>query len=108
MSIFEICMLICFGVSWPLSIAKTIKTKTVTGKSILFLIIVILGYACGILHKVMYSMDCIIYLYIANLVLVAIDLGLCIYYSSPARNKKRMGFVGKETTIEHVPVRSGN
>jgi len=81
MSVFEIGMLICFGVSWPISIAKTLKTKTVTGKSALFLLIVILGYLCGIIHKILYSRDFVIYLYALNLVLVTIDLVLCLYYS---------------------------
>jgi len=81
MSIFEIGMLVCFGVSWPISIAKTLKTKVVTGKSVLFLVIIILGYVCGIIHKLLYSPDFVIYLYAVNLVLVTVDLMLCLYYS---------------------------
>jgi hypothetical protein len=81
MSVFEIGMLICFGASWPISIAKTLKTKAVTGKSALFLLIVILGYICGIVHKILYSRDFVIYLYALNLILVTIDLVLCLYYS---------------------------
>lgn len=81
MSIFEIGMLVCFGVSWPISIAKTLKTKVVTGKSVLFLVIIILGYVCGIIHKILYSRDFVIYLYAVNLVLVTVDLMLCLYYS---------------------------
>jgi len=81
MSIFEIGMLVCFGVSWPISIAKTLKTKVVTGKSVLFLVIIILGYVCGIIHKILYSPDFVIYLYAVNLVLVTVDLMLCFYYS---------------------------
>jgi hypothetical protein len=81
MSIFEIGMLVCFGVSWPISIAKTLKTKVVTGKSVLFLVIIILGYVCGIIHKILYSPDFVIYLYAVNLVLVTVDLMLCLYYS---------------------------
>ena len=81
MSIFEIGMLVCFGVSWPISIAKTLKTKVVAGKSVLFLVIIILGYVCGIIHKLLYSPDFVIYLYAVNLVLVTVDLMLCLYYS---------------------------
>jgi FtsH-binding integral membrane protein len=57
----------------------------VTGKSSLFLAIVILGYVCGIIHKAIYSRDIVIYLYALNLILVVIDLGLCLYYSNPAK-----------------------
>ena len=38
MSIFEAGMLICFGASWPFAVMKTYKTKSVKGKSRLFLL----------------------------------------------------------------------
>ncbi|HPQ43210.1 MAG TPA: hypothetical protein PKZ42_03200 [Syntrophales bacterium] len=80
MSIFEAMMLICFGVSWPISIAKSIRTKVVSGKSPLFMGVLCFGYACGITHKLLYSMDWIILLYILNLILVSIDLTLYYRY----------------------------
>lgn len=82
MSIFEGLMLVCFGLSWPISIAKALRTKTVSGKSPLFMSIVIAGYASGIVHKVLYARDWIIILYIINLVLVAIDMSLYFHYSN--------------------------
>jgi hypothetical protein len=81
MSIFEGLMLVCFGISWPISIAKALRTKTVSGKSPLFMSIVIAGYASGIIHKFLYARDWIIVLYIINLVLVAIDMTLYFHYS---------------------------
>jgi hypothetical protein len=81
MSIFEGLMLVCFGLSWPISIAKALRTKTVSGKSPLFMSIVIAGYASGIIHKVLYARDWIIILYIINLILVAIDMSLYFNYS---------------------------
>jgi hypothetical protein len=81
MSIFEIIMLICFGISWPISIAKSIKTKVVSGKSPLFMSIVLIGYISGIFHKMFYSQDWVLILYLANLLMVAIDLSLYYYYS---------------------------
>ena len=80
MSIFEIIMLVCFGVSWPVSIAKSIRIRNVTGKSPLFMIIVILGYLSGIIHKYLYSPDAVIYLYALNMVMVAVDLMLYYRY----------------------------
>ena len=44
MSFFEATMLICFGISWPVSIAKALRTKVVAGKSPLFMAIVCLDY----------------------------------------------------------------
>lgn len=56
-SIFELIMLICFGVSWPFAIIKTVRVKNPTGKSYLFLCLVVIGYVAGCLHKVIYRYD---------------------------------------------------
>ena len=85
MSIFEIGMLACFGISWPISIAKSIRTKTVTGKSPMFMIILYLGYASDVTHKLVYSLDPVIVLYALNFVLIATDLAL--YYKYLPKNK---------------------
>lgn len=78
MSIFEIIMLLCFGAAWPVSIAKSLKTKRTGGKSLVFLIIVILGYGAGIINKILYSPDFVVWLYALNATMVAIDAGLWI------------------------------
>lgn len=46
--IFEVAMLLCFGAAWPFSIYKMIKTKRSDGKSVPFLIILLMGYMAGI------------------------------------------------------------
>jgi hypothetical protein len=78
MSPFEIGMLICFGISWPVSILKSLRTRTVEGKSPLFMAIVCLGYVCGIIHKIVYNSDWVVILYALNLLMVLADLSL--YY----------------------------
>jgi hypothetical protein len=84
MSIFEVIMLVCFGVSWPVSIAKTLRTKSVEGKSSVFLIIIGLGYASGIAHKWLYSRDWTTALYCVNLCMVVADIFL--YYRFSKKN----------------------
>jgi len=69
-------MLLCFGAAWPFSIYKSIKTQKVSGKSPVFLIIVLIGYIAGIIHKILYNYDFVIFLYIINSILVAIDTWL--------------------------------
>jgi hypothetical protein len=93
MSLFEAGMLICFGVSWPVSIAKSIRTKIVVGKSPAFMAIVSLGYASGIIHKLLYSFDWVTILYALNFILVVTDLFLYFKYlplskTEPAKNNK--------------------
>jgi hypothetical protein len=80
MSVFEAVMLICFGISWPFSIAKSVRTKVVAGKSPAFMAILCVGYASGIMHKVLFSFDWITALYALNLVMVATDLRLYYRY----------------------------
>jgi hypothetical protein len=78
MSIFELIMLICFGLAWPFSIYRSFKSGKNEGKSPIFLAIIAFGYLSGIIHKFLYLFDYVIYLYIINFIMVCIDLGL--YY----------------------------
>jgi len=81
MSVFEIGMLVCFGFAWPVNIYKSIKSKSVEGKSVIFLYVVFLGYIFGIINKIIYNPDFVIVLYIVNAMMVFVDGAL--YY----RNK---------------------
>ena len=76
MSVFEIAMLVCFGAAWPVSIYKSLSTRAVAGKSLVFLIIVLVGYAAGILHKLLFHYDAVIFLYLLNAVMVSLDIVL--------------------------------
>lgn len=76
MSIFEIIMLICFGAAWPVSIYKSYTSRKISGKSVVFLFIIIIGYISGIIHKLVYSFDPVIYLYILNSIMVTADIML--------------------------------
>jgi hypothetical protein len=89
MSIFEIIMLLCFGAAWPSSIHKSWVSRTSKGKSLFFLIIVLVGYGAGILHKIFYSMDWVILFYVINGVMVCIDMGL--YFRNSALDRGREG-----------------
>lgn len=51
MELLEAGMVICFGISWPLSIMKSFKARTAKGKSLLFLFFIFIGYICGIVWK---------------------------------------------------------
>ena len=87
-SIWEIIMVVCFGFSWPFSILKTVRVKNPTGKSYLFMSLIIIGYLAGCIHKIIYDLDATIWLYVLNTVLVATDMGLCLYYQYRLNRKK--------------------
>lgn len=76
MSVFEILMLLCFGAAWPFSIYKSWTSRRTTGKSILFLFIVLAGYAAGILNKIFHSWDAVVWLYALNSAMVGTDIAL--------------------------------
>ena len=80
LSIFEIGMLICFAASWPAAILKTYRSKNPGGKSILFALLIILGYLCGAAHKILYQPDLVYWLYVFNMLLVGTDLVLVLIY----------------------------
>ncbi|MBA3003517.1 MAG: hypothetical protein FP813_06660 [Desulfurivibrio sp.] len=82
MSIFEIAMLVCFGAAWPFSLYQSYRSRTNAGKSLFFLAVVFFGYVSGILHKIFFSPDPVIGLYILNGAMVAGDI--LLYF----RNRK--------------------
>lgn len=87
MSLLEMTMLICFGAAWPLSIYKSYTSKSTAGKSVFFLIIIMVGYVAGILNKLLYNYDFVIYLYILNLCMVIIDT--LLYFRNSKAIKKQ-------------------
>jgi hypothetical protein len=76
MSIFEAGMLFCFGLAWPISIVRTWRSRSTKGKSPVFSVVIIIGYLCGTIHKLLYSYDIVMVLYLINMIMVTIDLGL--------------------------------
>ena len=67
-------MLLCFAAAWPFSIWKLYKTKSTKGKSIVFSMIVIMGYIFGIINKYMMNeINYVLYFYFFDLALVAFD-----------------------------------
>lgn len=87
---FEIGMMVLFGISWPISAFRSYKTRTAKGKSIVFLMLIFLGYISGIISKIINqsymtefsSKWYVLLIYITNFIFVSIDM--LLYF----RNKK--------------------
>ena len=81
-TICETIMVICFGISWPLSIYKSATSKSTKGKSPYFTMAIITGYVSIIIGKIVlgeftYWLDILKFvLYIVNLCMVSTDLAL--------------------------------
>lgn len=81
MSIYEIITMVCFGCSWPFAIAKTLRSRSAKGKSFVFLVLLLIGYVFGVIHKIVYTPDdWVVYLWVLNGVMVAVDLSLSLYF----------------------------
>ena len=80
---FETLMLVCFGLSWQISVVKSYKSCTAQGKSLMFELAIFVGYICGICSKFMAgNINYVLVLYIINLVMVSTDILLYV------RNRK--------------------
>jgi len=86
MSIYEMAMLLCFGAAWPFSIYRSYTSRSTGGKSPIFLIVLIVGYIFGIINKLVYNPDIVLYLYILNVTMVSIDT--CLYFRNRRIEKK--------------------
>lgn len=82
----EAAMLLCFGLSWPISILKSLRTKVVHGKSLGFLWLVLVGYLAGLAAKFLHAAATKTTpvwntpLYAVNAFFVAVDLVLYYRY----------------------------
>lgn len=75
---FEVGMLVLFGLSWPFNILKSYRSRTARGKSVVFELIVVLGYICGLIGKAISGqfMTLPVPFYFADIIMVAIDMAL--------------------------------
>ncbi len=87
--IFEIIMVVSFGVSWPLNVMKSYRARTTKGKSLAFLLLIFVGYIFGITSKLIspsYKWY-VLFFYVLNLVMVGADL--VMYARNYRLDKKR-------------------
>ena len=89
--LFEILMLICFGFSWPLNVIKSYKARTTKGKSLGFVILIFVGYACGITSKLLMPEFkwYVMFFYVLNFIMVGLDLVLYVRNYRLDQNKNK-------------------
>lgn len=79
--LLESMMLIIFGCSWPANIYKSLKSRTTLGKSLMFEILVVIGYCCGITAKILIyrntgELQASFWFYLLDIALVSMDIAL--------------------------------
>lgn len=78
--LMEIAMIVAFGCSWPMNVIKSYRARTAKGKSLPFLILILLGYICGITGKLIAPSFkwYVLFFYVLNFVMVSVDLAMYI------------------------------
>ena len=85
--VLELIMLVCFGLSWPIAVFKSIRSKSTKGKSLIFMIAIIIGYIAGITGKIIGNqINFVLGVYCFNLVIVCVDL--TIYFINRHRETR--------------------
>lgn len=76
--ILEILMVVCFGFSWPMNVMKSYHARTTKGKSLGFLIMICIGYVCGIASKIIGGSFkwYVMFFYVLNLCMVLLDVAM--------------------------------
>jgi len=86
--ILECVMLICFGISWPISVYKSITSKSTKGKSVFFLVAILVGYLAGIAGKILSgTINYVLTLYVLNFLIVSTDF---IVYFINRKNERKI------------------
>lgn len=68
-------MLVCFGVSWPFNIAKSLRSRTAKGKSVVYEILVVVGYFFGLAAKIILGdVNYVMIFYIVDILMVTTDI----------------------------------
>ena len=96
-SVMEMLMVVCFGISWPLNIAKAWKARTAKGTSVLFYFFIWIGYVFAIVGKICliaYNAPqawyvtvkwYVMFFYVVNILMVS--AGILIYFRNKTLDK---------------------
>lgn len=95
--LLETLMIVCFGLSWPISIRKSWVSRTAKGKSLFFEVFIWVGYIFGIVRKFILcftatsALGWLFYLgwafYVLNFAEISIDM--LLYFRNTKLDKER-------------------
>lgn len=95
--ILEVCMIVAFGLYWPNSILTTLRNKSTKGKSLAFLLLMDIGYVCGIAGKLISGnfVWYVLFFYLLNFLMVTTDLCLYFHYLRKERSVPLPSIAGR-------------
>ena len=90
-NILETLMLVCFGLSWPISVMKNIKSKTAKSMSLKFTLLIIAGYIAGIGAKIYtHQYNYVLAVYIFNILMVSMNV--VVYFINRQYDEKDVNY----------------
>lgn len=96
--LLESTMLVCFGLSWPMNLAKNIKAKSARNMSIQFILLIILGYIAGISAKIYnHRFNYVLVVYLLNLVVVSANV--IVYFINRRYDRQARTSAGRADTV---------
>ncbi len=97
--IFECCMLLCFGFSWPLNVIKAYKARTAKGTSLAFITLIITGYLAGIAAKIINAQfNYVLAVYFLNLAIVFCNV--IVYARNKSLDNKKASEAARQKIAE--------
>lgn len=86
-NLLESCMLLCFGISWPISLMKNIKAHSAKNMSLHFILLIFAGYIAGISAKLIsHTINYVLAIYLLNVVVVS--LNIFVYFKNKKEDEK--------------------
>lgn len=87
--ILETAMLVCFGLSWPISVIKNIRSETANGMSLPFILLITFGYVAGISSKIIsHNINYVLIVYFINI--TAVSINIAVYFRNRHLDKEKM------------------
>lgn len=96
--LLEALMILCFGLSWPISIYRSYTSRTAKGKSLFFEVFVWIGYIFGITRKFLQyfsvsgaGLDFLFYMswFFYGLNIVEITVDILLYFRNVKLDRER-------------------
>ena len=96
--ILETIMLVCFGLSWPMSVVKNVKARTAKGMSLPFILMITFGYVAGITAKILsHNINYVLIAYFINI--IAVSVNIAVYFRNLRLDRQRENGAAKEKAV---------
>lgn len=106
-NLLESTMLLCFGLSWPISVVKNMKAKTAKSTSLPFILLIIFGYVAGIAAKFYsHNINYVLAVYVFNIVMVSANL--VVYFINKRYDRLEEQQTDAETSKETTLLENTN